>query len=120
MRENEPTLQYQANTSPIIPPPTPSRNIRPVGRRSTGGGGYMSKLMVGSMAGLLVMQGFGEQEQANDRPTARGLLGLPTEYMGRIGHIMQSLGQSNAAESAPLLRSFHILFKFGRAGSGKN
>lgn len=36
------------------------------------GGGYFGKLMVGTMAGLMVVQGFGEAEQTTNTPNARG------------------------------------------------
>ncbi|KFY87372.1 hypothetical protein V498_07202 [Pseudogymnoascus sp. VKM F-4517 (FW-2822)] len=108
---NAANLQYQANTATTNQASPPSRDVRPAGRQNTNGGGYMSKLMVGSLAGLMVMQGFAENEQAYDGPSARGLFSLPTEYIGQLRDIMWSLGPSNTAESALLLQSFHTLFK---------
>ena len=111
IRGNVANLHYQANTATINQASTPSRDVRPAGRQNASRGGYMSKLMVASLAGLMVMQGLGENEQANDGPSARGLFSLPTEYIGQPGDIMWSLGPSNAAEFALLLRNFHTLFK---------
>ncbi|OBT64321.1 hypothetical protein VE03_06808 [Pseudogymnoascus sp. 23342-1-I1] len=108
---NAANLQYQANTATTNQASPPSRDERPASRQNTNRGGYMSKLMVGSLAGLMVMQGFAENEQAYDGPSARGLFSLPTEYIGQLRNIMWSLGPSNAAESALLLQSFHTLFK---------
>lgn len=41
------------------------------------GGGYMNKLMVGSLAGLMLFEGFLEPEQSGDEPEGRGLFALP-------------------------------------------
>lgn len=111
IRVDAANLQYQANTATTNQASPPSRGVRPAGRQNASRGGYMSKLMVGSLAGLMVMQGFGENEQSYDGPSARGLFSLPTEYFGQLRDIMWSLGPSNAGESALLLRSFHTLFK---------
>ncbi|KFZ08945.1 hypothetical protein V502_09049 [Pseudogymnoascus sp. VKM F-4520 (FW-2644)] len=111
IRGNAADIQYQANTAIINQASPPSRDVRPVGRQNTSRGGYMSKLMVGSLAGLMVMHGLGENDQAYDGPSARGLFSLPTEYIGHLGDNMWSLGPSNSAEFALLLRNFHTLFK---------
>ncbi|OBT95182.1 hypothetical protein VE01_07614 [Pseudogymnoascus verrucosus] len=111
IRGNAAHLQYQANTATTNQASPPSRDVRLAGRQNTSRGGYMSKFMVGSLAGLMVMQGLGENEQAYDGPSARGLFSLPTEYIGQLGDIIWSLGPSNAVEFALLLRSFHTVFK---------
>lgn len=111
VRRNTANLQYQANSTTTNQASPPSRDVRLAGRQNTSHGGYMSKLMVGSLAGLMVMQGWGENEQAYDGPPARGLFSLPTEYIGQLRDIMRSLGSSNATESALLLQGFYTLFK---------
>ncbi|KZF23544.1 hypothetical protein L228DRAFT_118638 [Xylona heveae TC161] len=52
------------------------------GSQGRGGGGLMSKLMVGSLAGLMIMEGFSEKEQRGDQPNGRGLFALPMELLG--------------------------------------
>lgn len=42
-------------------------------------GGYFGKLMVGSLAGLMIMEGFSQSEQEADSPNARGLFAIPTQ-----------------------------------------
>jgi hypothetical protein len=111
IRGNVANLQNQANTTTINQASPPSFDVRPAGRQNTSRGGYMSKLMVGSLAGLMVMQGLGQNEQAYDEPSARGLFSLPTQYIGQLRDIMWSLGPSNVAELALLLRNFHALLK---------
>ncbi|KAF2798178.1 hypothetical protein K505DRAFT_322050 [Melanomma pulvis-pyrius CBS 109.77] len=44
------------------------------GRRSSGA---MGKLMVGSLAGLMILEGLAEHEKTSDAPARRGLLALP-------------------------------------------
>jgi hypothetical protein len=44
------------------------------GRRTSA---MMGKLMVGSLAGLMVLEGFVEREQSQDNPSGRGLFALP-------------------------------------------
>jgi hypothetical protein len=45
------------------------------GRRNNNG--MMSKLMVGSLAGLMVLEGFGQREHSKEQPADRGLFALP-------------------------------------------
>lgn len=50
-------------------------------------GKRFGKLMIGSLAGLLVMEGFRERESDGNQPGSRGLLALPTvpsSYVARI------------------------------------
>ncbi|RFU27581.1 hypothetical protein B7463_g8753, partial [Scytalidium lignicola] len=44
-------------------------------------GGAFGKLMVGSLAGLMIMEGFRETEQDGNNPNARGLFGVPTQLL---------------------------------------
>lgn len=43
-------------------------------------GGFFGKLMVGSLAGLMIMEGFNEEEQSGSAPGARGLFAVPTQF----------------------------------------
>ncbi|ORY14466.1 hypothetical protein BCR34DRAFT_234139 [Clohesyomyces aquaticus] len=66
-------------------PPRPGLSGPPLvnGRR---GNGMMGKLMVGSLAGLMVMEGFATQEKSAEEPAGRGLFALPinlTTYLMR-------------------------------------
>jgi hypothetical protein len=49
-----------------------------------GGSNLMNKLMVGSLAGLMLMEGFAEREQSGEEPEGRGLLALPVSLLGRL------------------------------------
>ncbi|KAA8576812.1 hypothetical protein EYC84_006865 [Monilinia fructicola] len=57
-----------------------NQNRQPIGPNAWNGG-YFGKLMVGSLAGLMIMQGFSEAEQESDTPGARGLMALPTQFL---------------------------------------
>ena len=107
---NETQQHYQADAQAVSQAQNLSQRAQPVGRQGSGGrgGGYMSKLMVGSLAGLMIMQGFSENEQAEENPFGRGLFGLPTEYMR---HILHSTHHSNAIGYMPSLERPLILFK---------
>ncbi|KAI0129583.1 hypothetical protein BJ170DRAFT_578888 [Xylariales sp. AK1849] len=51
-------------------------------------GPYFGKLMVGSLAGLMILEAVRENEQSNEAPDGRGLFALPTQL---IGSFMSSL-----------------------------
>jgi hypothetical protein len=45
---------------------------------------YFGKLMVGSLAGLMLLEALQEDEVSSDKPDGRGLFALPTHLLGRI------------------------------------
>jgi len=51
------------------------------GWQQRGNSGFLGKLMVGSLAGLMIMEGFGEDEQNGGAPAARGLFAIPTQII---------------------------------------
>lgn len=55
-----------------------------------GNGGFFGKLMVGSLAGLMIMEGFGESEQSGDTPAARGLFAIPTQVIGSLRSVVNT------------------------------
>lgn len=54
------------------------------------GGGYLGRLMVGSLAGLMIMEGFSEAEQDKESPGARGLFAVPTQLLGTFSRSLHS------------------------------
>lgn len=54
------------------------------------GGGYFGKLMVGSLAGLMVMEGFSQAESESDEPGARGLFALPVTLLKTLSQYLHS------------------------------
>jgi hypothetical protein len=67
---------------------------RPMGRHMMGPqswtGGYFGKMMVGSLAGLMIMEGFSERsEEGGDTPNARGLFSIPTTYLNQLGQFLR-------------------------------
>jgi hypothetical protein len=46
--------------------------------------------MVGSLAGLMIMEGFTEAEQEKDSPGARGLLAVPTQFLRTLSSSFHS------------------------------
>ncbi|KAJ9133422.1 hypothetical protein NKR23_g10725 [Pleurostoma richardsiae] len=83
------------------------------GRRSPGGG-PMSKLMVGGMAGMLAMQGFSTPEGGNDMPSGRGLFALPVHLLPQFGQSLQHLGfVGDASTINTALHAFRGLLLLG-------
>lgn len=75
LQQGLPQQQHYAHAYPQYPqarqaPGPPMVN----GRRSSA---MMGKLMVGSLAGLMILEGFSSREQSQDEPSGRGLFALP-------------------------------------------
>ncbi|PNS16570.1 Sterol regulatory element-binding protein 1 [Sphaceloma murrayae] len=71
-----------------------------------GGSGIMGKLMVGSMAGLMVIEGFAEHEHGGQSSSSRGLFAAPVHFVKRGAFGEQSgLSAVSASQTAlPLLK----------------
>jgi len=72
--------------------------------------------MVGSLAGLMIMEGFTEAEQEKDSPGARGLLALPTQLLRNLSSSVHSALNINvlgyhlsAAQSLGYAKFFLVL-----------
>ncbi|KAF2122946.1 hypothetical protein BDV96DRAFT_482051 [Lophiotrema nucula] len=59
------------------------------------GNNYLGKLMVGSLAGLMILEGFAEREQSAEQPEGRGLFALPFDLASVLAPKV-SLGASTA------------------------
>ncbi len=88
-------------------PQEPGNQQRPDGN-GRGGGGVMSKLMVGSLAGMMVLEGFTENEQSNETPAGRGLSALPLELFNTFAD-HSALHQTLAFGVLPRFPPFHSL-----------
>lgn len=51
-------------------------------------GPYFGKLMVGSLAGLMIMEALQEEEVSNEKPEGRGLFALPVHLIGKVGSLL--------------------------------
>ncbi|KAH7068291.1 hypothetical protein BKA63DRAFT_111567 [Paraphoma chrysanthemicola] len=76
------------------------------GRRT---GAMMGKLMVGSLAGLMVLEGLVEREQSQEEPAGRGLFALPINIAGILAPRV-SLGASTV--HLPLAKLILVLGAF--------
>lgn len=69
----------------------PQENYRSGNRVAAGpngwqnGAGIFGKMMVGSLAGLMILEGFAEREQDGKEPNSRGLFAVPTQIVGHLG-----------------------------------
>jgi hypothetical protein len=79
-------LHGQMSQETFAVPTQYNQNRQPLGPNGWQGGGYFGKLMVGSLAGLMIMQGFHEAEQDTNAPGARGLLALPANALNFFSH----------------------------------
>jgi hypothetical protein len=79
------------------------------------GNGFVGKLMVGSLAALMVMEGFHEQEQDSHSTQGRGLFAAPMHLLKR-GQLFASPSHAAYGPSAqaalPLLKSFLVFGAF--------
>ncbi|KAF2851640.1 sterol regulatory element binding protein-like protein Sre1 [Plenodomus tracheiphilus IPT5] len=72
-------------------------------------GAMMGKLMVGSLAGLMILEGFAGQEQSQEEPAGRGLFALPI-HLAKVLTPRASFGASSV--EIPLVKLLLILFAF--------
>lgn len=89
--------------------PSISPGIGSFGQQGTNRSKVFSKLMVGSLAGLLIMEGFSERETNGDHLSGRGLFALPSVPYSYIKQFMVIL-KGKLAVSTPVL-SISPIFK---------
>ncbi|CZT50333.1 related to myc-type bHLH transcription factor [Rhynchosporium secalis] len=70
--------------------PVPQEHYRQAMGPNGWNNGYFGKLMVGSLAGLMIMEGFSEAEQEQDAPGARGLFALPVQLLRSLSSALHS------------------------------
>ena len=74
--------------------------------------GFASKLMVGSLAGLMLMEGFASREQSGEQPEGRGLFALPFPPLSRFSRLADPSSLLGPSGLLPLLKLFLILATF--------
>jgi hypothetical protein len=77
------------------------------GRRTSA---MMGKLMVGSLAGLMVLEGLVEREQSQEQPAGRGLFALPIHLAGILAPRVSLGGSTAQLPLAKLLLVFGAFF----------
>jgi hypothetical protein len=86
-------------------------------RNANGGGGYLNKFMIGSLAGLMILEGFSEAEQESESPGARGLFALPTQHLKSLCQKLHSSLDVSVAgyhvSAAHTLHYMRIFLVFG-------
>ncbi|KAK8248641.1 hypothetical protein IWZ00DRAFT_300349 [Phyllosticta capitalensis] len=79
------------------------------------GNQMMNKLMVGSLAGLMVVEGWRERESSGENPEGRGLFALPIHLLGYGSAFVPRFaaqGLSALYKSLPLIKLFLVLAAF--------
>jgi hypothetical protein len=76
----------------------------------------VNKLMVGSLAGLMLMEGFAEREQSGEEPAGRGLFAFPIHLVGRFANMLiprTALFGATPHEILATFKLFMIIAAFG-------
>jgi hypothetical protein len=106
-----PTQQHYAPAYPTYTSASgrPSLSGPPLinGRRSSG---MVGKLMVGSLAGLMILEGLQEHEQSSNAPARRGLSALPINLAGFLAPQVSFGAGSAQVPLAKLLLIFGAVF----------
>lgn len=76
------------------------------GRRNNG---MVGKLMVGSLAGLMIMEGLSEREQLDEEPAGRGLFSLPINIVQFLTPRVSVGGVSTQLSLLPLVKLVLVL-----------
>ncbi|KAH8593371.1 hypothetical protein B0O99DRAFT_688586 [Bisporella sp. PMI_857] len=107
--------QQQAFAVPQEPYQQGRQPIGPNGWQQNGGG-YFGRLMVGSLAGLMILEGFSEAEQDSEGSNARGLFAFPTQLVStasRSFHSSMEFSVSgyhiSASRTLGYLKTFFVL-----------
>jgi hypothetical protein len=79
--------------------------------------GYFGKMMVGSLAGLMILEGFSQPDEDGEEPAARGLFALPVEVLRSISRTLHSSNGFSAlgyhTSSTQALGALKVMLLFG-------
>ncbi|KAF3047023.1 hypothetical protein E8E12_010552 [Didymella heteroderae] len=109
LQQGLPPQQHYAHAYPQYPgqgrpaPGPPMVN----GRRSSA---MMGKLMVGSLAGLMILEGFSSREQSQEEPSGRGLFALPVNLFSILSPTTSFGNMTTQIPLAKLLLVFGAFF----------
>lgn len=108
---NQPHYVHQDVFSAATPRSAPGLS-QPVANGPRGRNGAMSKLMVGSLAGLMLMEGFASREQSGEGTEARGLFALPLPSLSKFVSSLNSPSVFGPNGFLPVLKTVLILIAF--------
>jgi len=109
------TIMQPAYGTPAAYPSYATDNRHPPpGRPIVNGRGsaFMNKMMVGSLAGLMLFEGFSEREKSGEEPEGRGLFALPISLLSDVGNFFwprSLLLGASPHEALALLKVFLII-----------
>ncbi|OBT67881.1 hypothetical protein VE03_02592 [Pseudogymnoascus sp. 23342-1-I1] len=101
----------------IHPEQQPLPNQTQGGTNAWGGNGaYFGKIMVGSLAGLMILDGFSESHSSGGPSESRDLFAVPTQLLGNAARFLRASGEinilghhSSAAQTFSYLRLLLLL-----------
>lgn len=79
----------------------PQETYQPMGSQGgtnpwSSNGAYFGKLMVGSLAGLMILDGFSESQSTGEASDSKGLFAVPTQLLGSAARYIRASGEINA------------------------
>ncbi|KFY36527.1 hypothetical protein V495_07813, partial [Pseudogymnoascus sp. VKM F-4514 (FW-929)] len=60
-----------------------------------GNGAYFGKVMVGSLAGMMILDSFSESQSSGGPSEAKGLFAVPTQFLGNAANFLRTSGEIN-------------------------
>ncbi|ELR02793.1 hypothetical protein GMDG_05730 [Pseudogymnoascus destructans 20631-21] len=111
-----PPINQQAYQIHSEPQPLPNRAHG--GTNAWGGNGaYFGKIMVGSLAGLMILDNFSESHSSSGPSESRGLFAIPTQLLGNASKFIKSSSEVNIlghhSSSAQTLSYLRLLLLLG-------
>ena len=103
---------HYANQIPYTVAPGQQIPGRPVMNGPQGRNGMMGKLMVGSLAGLMLIEGFASRERSDEGTEARGLFALPLRLVSNLAASLKVPSAFAPNGLLPILKLFFIVGAF--------
>lgn len=83
------------------------------GRWAGNAGPYFGKLMVGSLAGLMIVEAVRTEEQSNEKPDGRGLFAVPAQLLNYLGSNTHVHFAGHTMSVARIISHLKVLLLFG-------
>ncbi|KAF2759033.1 hypothetical protein EJ05DRAFT_437667 [Pseudovirgaria hyperparasitica] len=113
-RRNKAQSHYASTPygSYLNPPPGQNMAGQPPMVQGRGGGGFMNKIMIGSFAGLMILEGLAERKESNEDTKTESLFGLPVELFGEWATISipPVTGSNGPGNVLPLFKFVLVIF----------
>ncbi|KAH6688264.1 sterol regulatory element binding protein Sre1 [Plectosphaerella plurivora] len=106
-----PQQQFQRNSNMLRQQQI--QQMQQGGRWGGNAGPYFGKLMVGSLAGLMIIEAVRTDEQSNDKPDGRGLFAIPMQLLNALGPDTHVHFAGHAVSAARIISHLKLLLFIG-------